>query len=357
MRSRFAGVAALAPALFLLGVSSCEPFKPHAAAKPRDAAPCWICATPFSGDLVKVAHVPGEIGDLSVRADGRMLLAVRRVHLPNVERDHGSPSDVLGLDLGSGSVTSFFTASAGLLTSPAWLADGSAFTVLWFRAREPTQWVRHAATPSGESVMLGDPTVAQLHRIAVARDGVRFVGASITHHLVLGALGRPEVTLLEEGEDPTWSPDGQRIAFGRPHDPGARFPWRKQRILVQAASGGSVATPVTGPTENAQCPAFSPDGRFLAFISFGPAADEDGGFWPSADLMLMAEGTGERWKLIDGATRCGCPAWSPDGSLYSACSSPGQEQVGIKSAVDLYRLRPTPIGAAPTVAAPVPTSP
>jgi WD40 repeat protein len=54
----------------------------------------------------------------------------------------------------------------------------------------------------------------------------------------------------------SWSPDGKRIAFSR-----------GKRILVIDADGPAEARPIPGQQANNQSPAFSPDGKWLAFVS------------------------------------------------------------------------------------------
>jgi dipeptidyl aminopeptidase/acylaminoacyl peptidase len=347
MRPLVALVAALAPALLALACAD-APFPD--AADPRAVTPCWLCPTPLAGDFRRVAHVAGRLESLAVRSDGRALLAIRTVRLSGKDLADLPPyrrrSDVIAVDLATGGTTSLFTAPSGALGSPAWVADGSAFTALWAPYRQRTRWVRHAVTdggsPGGELVLLGDRAVTQLGAVAFAPDGARFVGKS-GDLLVLGALGRADLTVLGSGADATWSPDGQRIAFGRVPHPGVLDMEQKQQILVQVASAGAVPTPLTSPTENAGCPAFSPDGRSLAFLSYGPLVHDDDAEWRVNDLTLVVEGSAQRWKLTDGAARCACPAWSPDGWLYVACAD-GPHRDGLVPATDVYRLHPAPAG-------------
>ena len=80
--------------------------------------------------------------------------------------------------------------------------------------------------------------------------------SGVLHELRVEGLPRPGV------RDPAWSPDGRRIAFvntfGRA-SLGARI-W-----TVDAAGG--VATPVSSEDVQAIAPAFSPDGRSIAFLA------------------------------------------------------------------------------------------
>jgi PAP2 superfamily/WD40-like Beta Propeller Repeat/RTX calcium-binding nonapeptide repeat (4 copies) len=105
--------------------------------------------------------------------------------------------------------------------------------------------------------------------------------------------------------DPTWSPDGSRLAFVSDRD----GDWE---IYAVARTGGEkvALTHNRAPDIN---PAWSPDGRRIAF------AGRRNGVW---DIYVMnADGSGirrlTRTKAFDGS-----PSWSPDGSRIAFFSLP-----------------------------------
>ena len=114
--------------------------------------------------------------------------------------------------------------------------------------------------------------------------------------------------VLDPGET-SWSPDGRKIAFSA----GARFTIGMGKpsiaIYVINVDGGGIAklTPDSGVNGS---PAWSPDGKQIAFVS-----DRDGDgtrkIW-----MMNADGSNQRSTGILG----GQPAWSPDGTkiLFTA---------------------------------------
>ncbi len=97
----------------------------------------------------------------------------------------------------------------------------------------------------------------------------------------------------EGGSDPTWSPDGARIAFARDGE-----------IWVVGAAGGTPVNLTNHPAYD-WSPVWAPDGARLAF-----ASDRDG----QTELYLMnADGSGVV-RISDNVGFLGAPAWSPDGT-------------------------------------------
>jgi Tol biopolymer transport system component len=103
--------------------------------------------------------------------------------------------------------------------------------------------------------------------------------------------------------DPSWSPDGTRIAFESKQSGDLN-----ERIYVVNADGTAPApvTPSSGTVD--QAPAWSPDGTTIAFLRY---------FQPSDDrfqvVLMEPNGSNER-ILWDGVSslHLASPSWSPD---------------------------------------------
>lgn len=115
----------------------------------------------------------------------------------------------------------------------------------------------------------------------------------VEHIYAMDSDGRNVTQLTREsnGSHPAWSPDGARIAFTR--NKGGIQIW------VMDADGGN-QTRLTHAGFNV-LPAWSPDGRRIAFVSSNKA------------INVMDENGNNRESLIRERLPWGNPSWSPDG--------------------------------------------
>jgi polyisoprenoid-binding protein YceI len=164
--------------------------------------------------------------------------------------------------------------------------------------------------PEGRPCRGGRPLVPAQGRLLFAA-----LGDDDTEHLyTIGADGRGLRRLSKDDAfqmQPTWSPDGRRIAFARAEpDPNAPPP----SVTVTGADGSGRKELTQGGT-----PDWSPDGRRIAFTS---EAGSDG----TGKVSVMgADGSAIR-QFADTPTSDGEPRWSPDGrrivvSAYGGASN------------------------------------
>jgi TolB protein len=121
---------------------------------------------------------------------------------------------------------------------------------------------------------------------------------------VMNADGSEPVRLTENNvakSDPAWSPDGKKIVYV-----GAI----SGNLYVINADGTGLTTLLTANPYGAFAPDWSPDGSKIAF-----ASNRNGDL---AVYVINSDGTGET-RLIDGAD----PSWSPDGSKITFTRAPG----------------------------------
>jgi TolB protein len=95
--------------------------------------------------------------------------------------------------------------------------------------------------------------------------------------------------------DPTWSPDGKRIAFVRQND-----------IWVMDADGSHAHALTSTPAAVETDPAWSPLGRRIAYA--------DVTSYPSTQVWTIDENGGHRVDITPPGTYDSSPDWAPDGS-------------------------------------------
>ena len=122
---------------------------------------------------------------------------------------------------------------------------------------------------------------------------------------------------------PAWSPDGKRLAY-------VSFENKKSQLVVQDLGSGSRKVVASFPGHNG-APAFSPDGSKLAF-----ASSQDG----LLNIYVMGSNGGTPTQLTRGAGNNTEPSWSPDGSSILFTSDRG-------GSPQVYRMSASGGGASP----------
>ncbi len=127
--------------------------------------------------------------------------------------------------------------------------------------------------------------------------------------------------------DPTWSPDGKKIAF-------VRYGGGFSLIYVVDADGKNLKQLSPAKSQDF-APAWSPDGKQIAFGSYTGS---------SPDIMLMNADGSERVNLTNTSEIWdNNPAWSPDGKKLVFESSRDAAQ-DAPAATDLYIMNPDGTG-------------
>jgi dipeptidyl aminopeptidase/acylaminoacyl peptidase len=123
-----------------------------------------------------------------------------------------------------------------------------------------------------------------------------------------------DVMAMKAVSAPAVSPDGTQVLYAvRAWEPASakdadRLEART-RIWKVPAAGGPARQLTFGERGDTQ-PQWSPDGRYISFVSARGAGEGDAS--PKAQLYVMRADGGEAWKLTDAKENVGAYSWSPD---------------------------------------------
>jgi dipeptidyl aminopeptidase/acylaminoacyl peptidase len=147
--------------------------------------------------------------------------------------------------------------------------------------------------------------------------------------------GRPvqpaDIGRLVSVADPKVSPDGRTVAFVVTRVDLERNRYRSA-VWLAAVDGSTPPYPLTAGEHGDGQPTWSPDGRRLAFTS--RRSDEEG---VSTLHVIPVGGPGETLTLCERPERIGRPVWSPDGTRIAFAS---RERTGRYADGDDERSRP-----------------
>jgi Tol biopolymer transport system component len=143
--------------------------------------------------------------------------------------------------------------------------------------------VQPAWSPDGRKIAFSSGRDGTAHLFVMDTDGT----------------GTRRLTDTDQGDEmPSWSADGKRIVFSR------------EGAIFEIPAAGGTGHRVGHGTGNAQNPVFSPDGRRIAYDYRKP------GFTNREIYVMNADGTGIR-PVTNLRYVSGIPAWSPDGKTLA----------------------------------------
>lgn len=136
--------------------------------------------------------------------------------------------------------------------------------------------------------------------------------------------------------DPQISPDGTRVAFVQTEIDREGNTYRSH-LCVLPLDGGTVRQFTTGDQRDST-PRWSPDGRWIAFLSDRGAKAEPGAKTPQQTYLIPSDG-GEARPLTTGALSPSDIVWSPDSQMIAFVGKPEAEHADQSDVKVITRIR------------------
>ncbi len=178
---------------------------------------------------------------------------------------------------------------------------------------DPADDAQPSFSPDGKSIAFVSTRASAAPLIYRAPD-VPAMGGDIW---IMSALGGVPRRIAQDGNFPSWSPDGASVVF-------TRGPWQQQKIFrVSTSDGGAAALNVEMPTTPLfiHNPRYSPDGTWLTFATTQP------------DNVWIVEGQGGRARSLGPGQS---PSWQDASTIVYSDRAPGRNSTLSRVRIDRH---------------------
>jgi dipeptidyl aminopeptidase/acylaminoacyl peptidase len=195
----------------------------------------------------------------------------------------------------------------------AWSPDGKRLALIVgdVDPDEPPEDQPPGTKPGAEET----PKPIVIHRLQFLRDGEGFLRDLHQHLYVFDVEAKTSVQVTSGSYDdaePAWSPDGRLIAFTSNRTPEPDANDNTDIFVVEPKAGQTPRAVTTAPTTDRE-PAWSPDGQWIAYLEGGDPKD----FWYASNHVAVVPAAGGAPRPLTAALdrNVESPRFSPDGKL------------------------------------------
>ena len=231
--------------------------------------------------------------------------------------------------------TSRLTATSGVDAQPSWSPEGKSLVFSSDRSGNPDIWIlplgggdllQLTDDPSEDARAAWSPDGRQIAFVSSRGHGARLDQSVVQFGYSLGggiwvvpSYGGTPAPVLDEAFNPSWSPDGRRLAFDASFD-GPR------RIWTAAADGTDRLRVSSDRSEGvahirAQ---WSPDGRWIAYER------QEGSLTTSSDLQIVSSSGGTPVPVVNDGSRNLAPSWATDSTIVFSSDRSGTLKLWIQ---------------------------
>ncbi|MCB9839112.1 MAG: PD40 domain-containing protein [Phycisphaeraceae bacterium] len=278
---------------------------------------------PFDGseNIAQVSFAPeGADFDPDVSSDGTTVVFA--------STQHRKTADIYTKAVDGRTVTQLTTDPANDVM-PCFSPDGSKIA---FSSDRDGSWdIYIMGQDGGQAVQITSESTHELHP-TWSPDGkylayCRLGATSGRWELWVTEAGNPAVRkFLGYGLFPEWAPTGNKIAFQRSRERGGHFfsVWTLDYVDGEGVNLTEIASSPVAAIVN---PAWSPDGRRLAFATI-PNPDHKYGERPeNADIWIIDIDGGARANLTNGLFVNLMPTWGKDNAIYFVSDRSGRDNL------------------------------
>lgn len=209
----------------------------------------------------------------------------------------------------------------------AWSPDGKQLALVVSDADPDDDEAADLAKDEAKKAKTAKPLVTR--RLQFKSDGKGYLREIYSHIYVFDVKTKTSVQITTgpyDDSEPAWSPDGRTLAFTSKRSKEPDLDDNSDIFLIAPAAGETPRALTSSPGADT-APAFSPDGKWIAYVEGGP---EPADAWYTSNHVAVVPAAGGAPRALTSALdrNVSSPRFSPDGrSLLFILEDQGSEQL------------------------------